>query len=222
MIKLVAVVVRRPDLAVAAFQDYWRERHAPLVARLPGLRRYVQSHTLASGYRKGQPAADGIAELWFDDGAALRALAGTPELAAVEADQAHFIAPDGMALVHTEEHVIKDGPVPPGGVKNIEFVRKRPDLGVREFQRYWREVHGPLGASIATVRRYVQSHTRNTAYARGVAPAFDGFALTWFDDTDAMRASARSPQYSATRADEDNFLSVPLAFIITREHIVVG
>ncbi len=35
-----------------------------------------------------------------------------------------------------------------------------------------------------------------------------------------MRASARSPEYATTRADEDNFLTVPLDFIITREHVI--
>jgi len=220
MIKVIVVLKRRADLCVERFQAYWRDHHAPLVARLPGLRRYVQSHTLESGYRKREPAADGIAELWFDGLAALKALAGTPELAAVLADEAHFIAEQSQTL--TGEHVIKEGAMPAGGLKNIEFVKKRADMTVADFQHYWRTVHGPLGASIPTVQRYVQCHTQAGAYARATAPAYDGFALTWFADLEAMRESARSPQYAATRADEDNFLSVPLAFIITREHVVVN
>jgi uncharacterized protein (TIGR02118 family) len=220
MIKVTVVLRRRAALSVERFQGYWLEHHAPLVARLPGLRRYVQSHTLASGYRKREPAADGIAELWFDDLAALKSLAGTTELAAVLADEAHFVAAQSQTL--TGEHVIKDGAIPAGGLKNIEFVKKRSAMAVADFQHYWRTVHGPLGASIPSVQRYVQCHTQPGAYARATAPAYDGFALTWFVDLDAMRESARSPQYAATRADEDNFLSVPLAFIITREHVIVS
>src|SRR3546814_3509099 len=49
-----------------SFQCYWRERHAPVVARLPGLLRYVQSHVLPQGYRKGPLLFDGISELRFD------------------------------------------------------------------------------------------------------------------------------------------------------------
>ncbi len=158
MLKLVSVLNRRTDLAVEAFQDHWLNNHAALVARLPGLRRYVQSHTLLSGYRKGEPAADGIAELWFDDSDALRALEGTAELAAVREDEARFIAPAGHRQLFVDEHVIKDGPIPPGGVKNIELVRRKAGMPVPDFQRYWREVHGPLGASIGTVLRYVQNH----------------------------------------------------------------
>ncbi len=222
MIKLVSVIRRRADLSVEAFQDYWLGTHAAVVARLPGLRRYVQSHTLRSGYRKLTPAADGLAELWFDDTAALRALEGSAELAAVREDERAFIAADGHAQVFVDEHVIKDGAIPAGGVKNVEFVQRRADLEVPAFQRYWREVHGPLGAAIPTVLRYVQNHARATAYRDGRTPAYDGFALTWFEDTAAMRASAQTTEYAATRADEDNFLTVPLDFIITTEHVIVG
>jgi uncharacterized protein (TIGR02118 family) len=222
MIKLVSVIRRRHDLDVAAFQDHWRNVHGPLVARLPGLLRYVQSHTLPSGYRKLTPAADGIAELWFDDTAALRALHGTAELSAVEEDEASFIDPAAHLRLFIDEHVIKDGPTPAGGVKNVELVRRRPAMPVADFQRYWREVHGPLGAAIPTVQRYVQNHARGSSYGDGRQPPLDGLALTWFDDTAAMRASAASPEYARTRADEDNFLDAPLDFIITREHVVLG
>lgn len=222
MLKAISVLKRHPDMSVEAFQDYWLNRHAPIVSRLPGLRRYVQSHTLLGGYRKQTPAADGLAELWFDDLDAMRRLEGTDEMAAVLADEGRFLAAGYPQQVLTGEIVIKDGPKPAGGVKNIEFVRKRDDMAVVDFQRYWREVHGPLGASIATVLRYEQCHTRPGAYARAEPPAYDGFALTWFDNTEAMRASARSQEYANTRADEDNFLTVPLDFIITREHVILG
>lgn len=222
MIKVISVLQRRPGMAVEDFQRHWRGEHAGIVSRLPGLRRYVQSHTLLSGYRKGQPAADGIAELWFDDTAALRALKDSAALAAVLADEPNFCDMTRFVQVHTGEIVIKDGPIPPDGVKNIEFVKRKAGMPVADFQHYWRTTHGPLGASIATVKRYVQCHTRVTAYDRAEPPALDGFALTWFENTAAMRESARSQEYEDTRADEDNFLTVPLDFIITREHVIIA
>jgi len=221
MIKIISVVKRRADMEVDAFQNYWLNVHADIVLRVPGIRRYVQSHTLIAGYRKGEPAADGIAELWLDDSDALHALEDTPELAAASADHAEFIAPDSRRQIVTVEHVIKDGAIPNRAVKNIEFVKKKPGMPVDAFQRYWKTVHGPLGAAIAPIRRYVQSHTVVAAYRDGQTPPLDGAALTWFDDTNAMRAAARSPEYAATRADEDNFVSRSLDFIITREHVIV-
>ena len=222
MIKVVSVLQRKSGMSVEDFQRYWLHEHAPIVCRLPGLRRYVQSHTLLGGYRKGQPAADGLAELWFDDSNALRALPDTAQLQAVLADEPNFVDMARFIQVHTHEHVIKDGPVPAGGVKNIEFVTKKAAMSVADFQHYWITTHGPLGASIKTVARYVQSHTQATAYGRERPPALDGFALTWFENTQAMRESARTPEYQNTRADEQNFLTIPIDFIITREHIIVA
>ncbi|CAN0576148.1 unnamed protein product, partial [Ectocarpus sp. 12 AP-2014] len=37
MIKLVALVRRRPDLSKEAFADYWVNVHAPLAAAIPGM-----------------------------------------------------------------------------------------------------------------------------------------------------------------------------------------
>ncbi len=194
MVKALSFFKRRPGMPVERFQEYWRTRHPDVVIKLPGIRRYVQSHTLLGGYKKGEPIYDGIAEIWFDDTAAMRALAGTPAYAAVQADEAEFIGRDTMGLIITEERVVKDGRAPTDGVKNVEFVTRKPGMAVEAFQRYWREVHGPLAATIPVIRRYVQSHTRLAAYERGRAPQYDGAAITWFDDTDAMRASARTPE----------------------------
>ena len=222
MVKAVSFFKRKAGMPVEEFQAYWRASHPAAVVRLPGVRRYVQSHTLLAGYRKGEPIYDGIAELWFEDTQAMAALRGTKEIAAVEADEAVFIDRGTMRLILAEEHVIKDGPAPSGGAKNVEFVTRKPGLGVPDFQRYWLEIHGPLAAQIPMIRRYVQSHTRAAAYERGRIPAYDGVAITWFDDTRAMRASAATAQYARVRADEPNFIAPGDApFIITTEHVIV-
>jgi uncharacterized protein (TIGR02118 family) len=222
MVKAVSFFKRKAGMSVEDFQFYWRSRHPDVVTKMPGVRRYVQSHTLRSGYGKGEPVYDGIAEVWFDDSKAVKALAGTPEYAAVAADEAHFIDRATMGLILTEEHVIKDGPVPPNGVKNVEFVAHKPGMAIEAFQKYWRDVHGPLGAAIPMVRRYVQSHTRRAVYEQGRTPAWDGVAITWFDDTKAMRASADTPEYVRVRGDEGNFIDTArIPFIITTEHVVV-
>lgn len=221
MVKAVSFFKRKPGMSVDEFQAYWRTNHPDVVTKLPGLRRYVQSPTLVSGYRKGEPVYDGIAEVWFDDTQAMRALRGTPAYDRVRVDEANFIDHSTMGLILTEEHVIKDGVAPANAVKNVEFVTHAPGLTIDAFQRYWRDVHGPLAATIPGIRRYVQSHTRRSAYERGRAPAFDGVAITWFDDTPAMRVSAASPEYGRVRADEANFIAPDPPFIITREHVIV-
>ena len=89
MIKVVSVLQRKPGLSVEDFQRYWLNTHAAIVSKLPGLRRYVQSHTLLSGYRKTQPAADGIAEFEHPRGAAIHR-------------RARFDSADGQAIVEAD------------------------------------------------------------------------------------------------------------------------
>ncbi len=90
-------------------------------------------------------------------------------------------------------------------------------MALADFHRYWEEVHGPLAAKIEIIKRYVQSHTLLSEYDKDKPPTYDGVAETWFDDTAAMRRSAATPEYVATRADEKNFLAGELPFIITHE-----
>ena len=220
MVKLVVYFKRRADMEVEPFQEYWRTRHAEVVCGLPGIRRYVQSHTLLAGYRKGDPVYDGIAEVWFDDTNAIRALDGTAALRAVQEDEARFIDRSTMKTLVTDEHLVKDGELPDGCVKNIEFVRRRPDLGVDEFQRYWREVHGPL--ALPGMRRYVQCHVVPSAYDKG-EPAYDGVAQLWFETMADLHYALNSSAYKdGAQADGPKFVDPDrLVQLLTEENRVV-
>jgi len=222
MVKALSFFKRRAGMPVEEFQAYWRARHPDVVTKLPGVRRYVQSHTRPAVYQGGEPVYDGIAEVWFQNTAAMHALRGTPELEAVQADEARFIDRSTMGLIIADDHVIKDDPTPAGAAKGVGFARRKPGMSVEAFQSHWRQVHGPLGASVPGLRRYVQSHTRLSAYDRGRDPAWDGVALIWFDDAAALRAATSSPEWARLRADEDNFVAPgPVAFIVTTEHVIV-
>src|SRR4051812_47925798 len=64
-VKLISLLKRIRDHDVAAFQEaiYLRAQ----VRVVPqGCSRFVQSHTLLQGYRKGQLLIDAIEEYWFD------------------------------------------------------------------------------------------------------------------------------------------------------------
>ena len=223
MVKALSFFKRRAGMSVEDFQTYWRSRHPDVVTKLPGVRRYVQSPTRPAAYKDREPVYDGIAEVWFDDTAAMHALRGTTEVAAVQADEARFIDRSTMGLIITDDHVIKDGPVPMGAAKGVGFARRKPGMTVEAFQNHWRQVHGPLGASVPALRRYVQSHLRPSAYSRGHDPAWDGVAIIWFDDSAALRTATATPQWARVKADEDNFLAPgPVAFIITTEHVIVA
>ena len=107
MIKLIYCINRLPGMSVEDFRRYWCETHAPIAARIPGVRRYVQCHTLPELYdRDTPPPYDGAAELWFDDLDALRAATRSPEVAAAREDERNFIDHSRVALVITEEKPI--------------------------------------------------------------------------------------------------------------------
>ncbi len=110
MIKLVYCLTRRADLTPEAFDRYWRDVHGPLGARIPGLRRLVQSRAVSVPGDARAPGYDGLAELWFDDAAALLAARQSPEWQAATADEANFIDPRRVAYFVSEEREI-----PPAG-----------------------------------------------------------------------------------------------------------
>jgi len=146
MVKALSFFKRRAGMPVEEFQAYWRGRHPDAVTKLPGVRRYVQSHTHQAAYESGEPVYDGIAEVWFQNTAAMHVLRGTAELAAVQADEARFIDRSTMGLIIADDHVVKDEPTPPGAAKGVGFARRKPDMTVEAFQKHWREVHGPTTA----------------------------------------------------------------------------
>jgi uncharacterized protein (TIGR02118 family) len=179
-----------------------------------GLRRATQALTLAGAYRRGEPACDVIDELVFDDEASAARCLANPAFR--RAWKSPLLDAASLACLVVEEHVAKPGPVPASFVKNYELVTKRADMNRAEFDSYWAQVHGPLAATIPTIRRYVQAHLSPGTRAAGTAP-YDGLAITWFDDVAAMRAGAATEAYAMTRADEANFLAGELPFVITAE-----
>lgn len=88
MIKLTFCLVRRADFTREAFQAYWLQTHAPLVASVREslrIRRYVQLHSAAPEIsaetrrsRGGPDQYDGVAQLWWDSFEDLAANAADP------------------------------------------------------------------------------------------------------------------------------------------------
>lgn len=120
MLKLTFCLRRLPSLSLSEFQDYWLNKHGPLVRSLQpalGMSRYVQVHRLpgdlADGMRRVRGAPDpydGVAELWWDSEDAYRAARRNPE--AREAgrilleDEAKFIDLANSPLWLNREQVI--------------------------------------------------------------------------------------------------------------------
>jgi uncharacterized protein (TIGR02118 family) len=87
------VLYGRPD-DTDAFDRHYRDVHIPLAKKLPGLRRYTVSRGVNAAF--GEDAAYLIAELDFDDAAALQASMGTAEGKAAGADMVANLASGGV------------------------------------------------------------------------------------------------------------------------------
>ena len=110
MVKVIFVSARRPGLTLQEFSERWAGRHGALIAELPGIRRYVQTHALPTSYSLTgllAPTHDGCSELWFDDyGSWKSALASRAWSAVVESGETLFARP--AAYMIGREHVQKD------------------------------------------------------------------------------------------------------------------
>lgn len=123
MIKLTFCLTRKPGMSREAFQDYWFNNHAPLVAKHRSalkIRRYVQLHTgdfaMTDAIRAARSVSieaapaiyDGVAQLWWDNLDDL--MTDTPEAReagrALLEDEAKFIDFSKSPLWFGEEKVI--------------------------------------------------------------------------------------------------------------------
>jgi uncharacterized protein (TIGR02118 family) len=106
MIKLVYCVTKKAGMTDEEFFHYWKNIHGPIGARIPGLRKLVQSHrvTIPGDQRKAD--YDGVVELWFDNAHSLLAARESPEWKASSNDEANFTDHKKVAYLVSEEHLI--------------------------------------------------------------------------------------------------------------------
>ena len=125
-------------------------------------------------------------------------------------------------------------------IKMIYCVKRRPDIDVDEFYRYWLKEHGPLvkkHANELKIKKYIQCHTiqdtnempLNKMFqdSRNSLDAYDGVAELWWDSIDDLMAAIASPDGSDAGQilfeDEQNFIDASRSCIFfTEEHTVVG
>jgi uncharacterized protein (TIGR02118 family) len=120
-------------------------------------------------------------------------------------------------------------------VKLVFMIRRREGMTREEFQRYWRTEHAQLvrrHAETLRIRRYIQTHARETpadeaiAGARGSEPGgYDGVAELWWDSLEDLLAASTSEtgQIAAGELLEDErlFIDLPSSPIWVGEENVV-
>jgi uncharacterized protein (TIGR02118 family) len=99
-------------------------------------------------------------------------------------------------------------------IKLIYCITKKTGCSDEEFFRYWKNVHGPIGARIPGLRRLVQNH-RISVPGDPRSPEHDGSA--------ALLRARQSPEWKAASEDEAQFIDPDkVAYFAAEENVIVG
>lgn len=96
--KAVILLRRRDDMTPEQFRQWWLLDHAPLAARLPGVRRIVFN------VAADNDDVDGVSELWFDSEEAFTAAYATELGQQVAADSMAHVC--SRTRLFVTEHVV--------------------------------------------------------------------------------------------------------------------
>lgn len=110
MIKIVAMIRKKPQLSREQFLAYWNGEHPAYVRELPGIRRYRQNPAIV---HHKEWAFDGMAELWFDSVKDVAIAYAGPEAEALTRHEEHFL--DEVQWILAEEHEIELSAAPESG-----------------------------------------------------------------------------------------------------------
>jgi len=101
MAKMIFILQRRRDQTHDQCMQYWGSTgHVSIVGKIPGLTRWVQNRVVGA---PGEPACDGVGEIWFESDDALQKALNSPEMAAAVEDAKNFLDMDRTGMVIVEE-----------------------------------------------------------------------------------------------------------------------
>ncbi|MFS8097927.1 EthD family reductase [Lentzea alba] len=103
-VKLVRLVKRQEGISLPTFRELSLGKHAELVAEVPGLRGYLQGHTVDGAYGIGEATLDAAYQLWFDSVEDLRAAVASPEFRRADEELGSFVQQRYLHEMTVAEH----------------------------------------------------------------------------------------------------------------------
>lgn len=91
-------------------------------------------------------------------------------------------------------------------LKFMVVICRRKDTSPQEFEKYLRDVHGPLAKKLPGLKKYVQNFAQEDANRE--PPAWDAIVELYFDDYTSMEAAWTSPEGAASDADLPMFVDL--------------
>jgi uncharacterized protein (TIGR02118 family) len=102
-VKTMALLGRKPGMSFDQFCAYWRDVHAPLASKVPGVTRYIQRHIVPDG-ANGEPdnafGIDGIVILEYASQEAMEAGWATEAGQAALADVPNFLGKHSVIVLN--------------------------------------------------------------------------------------------------------------------------
>ena len=104
-------------------------------------------------------------------------------------------------------------------INAMTIIKKKKLLTYSDFQTYWKKEHAEIVTRSPDVGTYIQSHPIYNDELE-FENTIDGLAEIWFEDTNAMRKLAISPEYKAIQEDEKVFIDSKAVHLIIAEDII--
>ena len=110
----------------------------------------------------------------------------------------------------------------PDTIKTFGLLKKRADLSLEQFSRYWQDVHAEIAKKTMRLTHYVQNHRIEKEIPGMRQPDFDGVAESIARTLEAAMAFPNTRTYrEGVYKDEPNFMEGHATSIIAREHIII-
>lgn len=190
MIKLVTFQKRAPSLSRPAFEDRWRTIHGPMAARFPGLRAYM----LGFSIEPGEPPADGVAQLWFDNREACQASYASDIGRSGSADAIQYLA-RREHLLASERWVLRGGSLAQTPFKLLICGKRRTGMERAAFCEWWGDFLPALAGQVGAVSARIavddaglllNSKTGGELTLIAGEAVHDGLLEYWFADRAAL------------------------------------
>ncbi|MBN2240349.1 MAG: EthD domain-containing protein [Dehalococcoidales bacterium] len=107
-------------------------------------------------------------------------------------------------------------------IKSIVVAKRKAGMTREEFQKYWKDTHGPLAAKyMPGVRKYVQNHVIEVP---GMEFNADGIVEMWYDDIETYLNTMKylqSDEGKFLAEDGDKFAEIDGSNVwIVEEHVI--
>jgi uncharacterized protein (TIGR02118 family) len=229
LIKLLSLLVKRPEISSEEFRQNWATDVAAAFREWKNCARYVQYDLQPEKPNPPAPALldmplDGIDEIWVNLSSPADVTSDLHKIYQVAARYVGAI----KILVFDErpvKNILTGNQSGNGLLKRLVPLVRKDGWTHEQFAQHWRDVHAPLAKALKPgARRYHQLYVvSEIAPPLGIAEIdvrIDGFSESWFADEGEMNMGKTSPEGIALAADNQIYLQKSKRFFFDEREIV--